>query len=50
MVGQTTVSDFLNIPVRSNPVVIVTGGKGERLVELTRDTPKPMLKVGPCPS
>lgn len=49
VVGLTTVSDFLNIPVRSNPVVIMAGGKGERLAELTRDTPKPMLKVGPRP-
>jgi NDP-sugar pyrophosphorylase family protein len=49
VVGLTTVSDFLNIPIRSNPVVIMAGGKGERLAELTRDTPKPMLKVGPRP-
>lgn len=47
--GLTTVSDFLNIPIRNNPVVIMAGGKGERLAELTRDTPKPMLKVGPRP-
>ncbi len=49
VVGLTTVSDFLNIPVRSNPVVIMAGGKGERLAELTRETPKPMLKVGTRP-
>lgn len=49
VVGLSTVSDFLNIPVRRNPVVIMAGGKGERLAELTRDTPKPMLKVGPRP-
>ncbi|HYD28118.1 nucleotidyltransferase family protein [Brevundimonas sp.] len=49
VVGLTTVSDFLNIPIRSNTVVIMAGGKGERLAELTRDTPKPMLKVGPRP-
>jgi dTDP-glucose pyrophosphorylase/CBS domain-containing protein len=49
VVGLTTVSDFLNIPIRANPVVIMAGGKGERLAELTRDTPKPMLKVGPRP-
>ena len=49
VVGLTTVSDFLNIPIRSNPVVIMAGGKGERLAELTRDTPKPMLRVGPRP-
>ena len=49
VVGLSTISDFLNIPVRSNPVVIMAGGKGERLAELTRETPKPMLKVGPRP-
>ncbi|WP_332653898.1 nucleotidyltransferase family protein [Brevundimonas sp.] len=49
VVGLTTVSDFLNIPVRRNPVIIMAGGKGERLAELTRDTPKPMLRVGPRP-
>jgi dTDP-glucose pyrophosphorylase/CBS domain-containing protein len=49
VVGLTTISDFLNIPIRTNPVVIMAGGKGERLAELTRDTPKPMLKVGPRP-
>jgi dTDP-glucose pyrophosphorylase/CBS domain-containing protein len=49
VVGLTTISDFLNIPVRTNPVIIMAGGKGERLAELTRDTPKPMLKVGPRP-
>ena len=47
VIGLTTISDFLNIPTRTNPVVIMAGGKGSRLAELTRDTPKPMLKVGP---
>ncbi|RZJ95567.1 MAG: CBS domain-containing protein [Brevundimonas sp.] len=49
VVGLMTASDFLDIPVRSNPVVIMAGGKGERLAELTRETPKPMLKVGSRP-
>lgn len=49
VVGLSTISDFLNIPMRANPVVIMAGGKGLRLAELTRDTPKPMLKVGPRP-
>jgi dTDP-glucose pyrophosphorylase/CBS domain-containing protein len=49
VVGMVTVEDFLNIPVRANPVVIMAGGKGERLAELTRDTPKPMLTVGSRP-
>lgn len=49
VIGMATVEDFLNIPVRTNPVVIMAGGKGERLAELTRDTPKPMLTVGSRP-
>lgn len=49
VVGLITAADFLDIPIRDNPVVIMAGGKGERLAELTRDTPKPMLKVGPRP-
>lgn len=49
VVGLVTAADFLDIPVRTNPVVIMAGGKGERLAELTRDTPKPMLRVGSKP-
>lgn len=49
VVGLVTGADFLDIPVRVNPVVIMAGGKGERLAELTRETPKPMLKVGSRP-
>lgn len=49
VVGLAHADDFLDIPVRDNPVVIMAGGKGERLAELTRETPKPMLKVGSRP-
>lgn len=49
VVGLMTGADFLDIPLRRNPVVVMAGGKGERLAELTRDTPKPMLKVGSRP-
>src|SRR5690606_19275270 len=31
------------------PVVIMAGGLGTRLAELTRDRPKPLLPVGPKP-
>lgn len=34
---------------RANPVVILAGGKGRRLLPLTKDTPKPMLEVGGQP-
>jgi len=33
----------------SNPVVIMAGGLGTRLGELTKETPKPMLKIGTKP-
>lgn len=47
--GLSTLADFLEMPDRPNAVVIMAGGKGTRLGELTQDTPKPMLKVGPRP-
>jgi dTDP-glucose pyrophosphorylase len=49
VVGLQTVDDFLTQPPRPNWVVIMAGGRGERLEELTRDIPKPMLRVGPRP-
>jgi dTDP-glucose pyrophosphorylase len=47
--GLTTVGDLLDVPERPEAVVIMAGGRGERLAELTRTTPKPMLNVGPRP-
>jgi dTDP-glucose pyrophosphorylase len=49
VVGMETVDDFLTTPDRDNPVVIMAGGRGSRLAELTEETPKPMLKVGSRP-
>ena len=49
VVGLAMPSDFLSAPERPNRIVIMAGGKGERLAPLTLDTPKPMLKVGPRP-
>ena len=49
VVGLSTVDDYLSLPDRPNWVVIMAGGMGSRLQELTRETPKPMLKVGPRP-
>jgi NDP-sugar pyrophosphorylase family protein len=49
VVGLETVDDFLAAPMRGNWVVIMAGGLGARLEDLTRDTPKPMLKVGSRP-
>lgn len=47
--GLETVDDFLNTPARDEWVVIMAGGLGTRLKELTQDTPKPMLRVGSRP-
>lgn len=47
--GLRTVDDFLKIEPHDNPVVIMAGGLGRRLNELTRERPKPMLPVGGKP-
>lgn len=49
VVGLETVDDYLNVQERDEWVVIMAGGLGSRLKELTRDVPKPMLKVGTKP-
>lgn len=49
VVGLATIADYLDIPERPQGVVIMAGGRGERLAELTRTTPKPMLHIGPRP-
>lgn len=49
VVGLQVVDDYFTRPARDQWVVIMAGGLGSRLQELTRDTPKPMLKVGSRP-
>lgn len=49
VVGLETVDDYLVTPERDEWVVIMAGGLGSRLSELTRETPKPMLRVGSRP-
>lgn len=49
VVGMEVLDDFLKAPNRPNWVVIMAGGMGKRLEQLTRDTPKPMLRVGSRP-
>jgi dTDP-glucose pyrophosphorylase len=49
VVGLEIVDDFFVPVVRDNPVVVMAGGLGSRLKELTAATPKPMLKVGERP-
>ncbi|RCS57431.1 nucleotidyltransferase family protein [Parvibium lacunae] len=49
VVGLEMVEDFLLPKQREEWVVVMAGGLGTRLKDLTRDTPKPMLKVGSRP-
>lgn len=49
VVGLATFEDYLLAPERKQPVVIMAGGLGSRMGELTRNVPKPMLKIGDRP-
>lgn len=49
LVGLELLETLLPVPRRENWVVIMAGGRGTRLQELTQNTPKPMLKVGNRP-
>ena len=49
VVGLEIVNDFLIPQARQNWVVVMVGGLGKRLGELTQATPKPMLMVGARP-
>lgn len=49
VIGLKTIDDFLQAPKRDTPVVIMAGGLGTRLNELTRENPKPMLPIGGQP-
>lgn len=49
LVGLEILSDLLKQDRLDNPVVILAGGKGSRLLPLTEDKPKPMLQVGGRP-
>ncbi len=43
------IDEMLNSKTKLNKVVIMAGGKGIRLRPLTKNTPKPMLKIGGIP-
>jgi dTDP-glucose pyrophosphorylase len=49
VVGMEVFNDLIVPTERGNWVVIMAGGLGTRLSQLTRDTPKPMLRVGSRP-
>lgn len=47
--GYATLDELAHPEQISNPVVLMAGGKGQRLYPLTKDVPKPMLPVGDTP-
>ena len=47
--GFATLDEFVTPEILSTPVVLMAGGKGQRLFPLTKDVPKPMLPVGGTP-
>ncbi|HWJ38182.1 MAG TPA: nucleotidyltransferase family protein [Sphingomicrobium sp.] len=49
LVGLETLEELISAPERNNPVVIMAGGRGTRLLPLTADRPKPMLPVAGRP-
>ncbi len=49
LVGIEEVDGLLKSKSKSNKVVLMVGGLGTRLYPLTKNTPKPMLKVGNKP-
>lgn len=49
VVGLDLWDDLINLQTRDNIVVLMAGGLGTRLGELTKDCPKPLLRVGNKP-
>ena len=49
VVGLETLVELLHSPARPNVAVVMAGGLGSRLGSLTRECPKPMLRVGGRP-
>lgn len=49
VVGLKEIDELLKPETKPNRVVLMVGGLGTRLYPLTKDTPKPMLKVGDKP-
>lgn len=48
-IGIHILDELIKDKIKSNKVVIMAGGKGKRLRPLTKNIPKPMLKIGNKP-
>ena len=49
VIGIQEIDDLIKVTNKTNMVVLMVGGLGKRLGQLTKNTPKPMLKVGGKP-
>ena len=49
VVDLETIHHMIHRSKLDNPIVLMAGGYGTRLLPLTKDTPKPLLKVGSMP-
>lgn len=49
LVGLEVIDSILATPRHENWVVLMAGGLGTRLKQITKDTPKPLLKIGDKP-
>ena len=49
LVGLKEIGELLKPKSKSNSVILMVGGLGTRLMPLTKNTPKPMLKIGGKP-
>ena len=46
LVGLLRLEELLNVPMRTTPVLVMAGGRGERLKPITDSIPKPLVHVG----
>ena len=49
LIGCHLIADFLNLKIIEAPLLIMAGGFGKRLGKLTRECPKPMIKIDEKP-
>jgi dTDP-glucose pyrophosphorylase len=46
LIGIEEITEYLKVQPYDNPVIIMAGGTGSRLQQLTKDIPKPLLMLG----